>query len=154
MNLESNIYTRKFVICNILKALINIYIYEVIAQTLYRFSVRFIYCKWVMVLYHDFSVTILGFLGSFLFLPVVQSHFNHGTPSCFALSSVCTRRPAPCLVLLPRVWSFSDFITCSCWFLPPGSYHGPKDKVPWRVEKSLGRVDVIYTFCPVPHAPK
>lgn len=141
MNLECNIYTRMYVIYNILKALINIYIYKIIAQALCSSLVMFI----------DLWLVIMGALWFFFSLwfsfTLIIGYL------CALLPTACwvnwEMSPPSCLVLLPHTWGFSDCITGSCRFLPPRSYRGPKVRVTWMLEKKVGRVDAACTLCPV-----
>lgn len=75
---------------------------------------------------------MLCFLGSFPYRPVVQFHLNHWTPHAF-LPSVCTLGDVAFFLSGSppfHMSSFSGSITCSCWFLPPRLYHGPKTEPP------------------------
>lgn len=95
------------------------------------------------MLYHYFSVAILDFLDS-PFFPITWFYFSPWTSFMLCYSVCALRNITLHLVILPCVWSFAVFMTQSCQFLLPRSYHCPKDRDAWMLEKSLGKTDVIY----------
>lgn len=102
---------------------------------------------WLLCGYHPLLSRV------FPYLPMVQFHLNH--LDAFVLCCLqCAHLETSLLptALHPQVWSFSGFITCSCWFPRPGFSVGPKTESLGCWKNLWGEVDVTYTLRPAPGA--